>query len=192
MVRLLGVGVIDRRAIFVAASILLSYCADLGTAEQRGTNPAAIPRDDRRGLVATREAVDKLDEVSGRNRAGGRQHRHLQNKTPAEKYYDLDWSDLPSDVQPAYETLLTTEEIWCGESDEDPIADYDWDDLSNKMKEKAKFLGYTEEIWCTDEKTGEWTCGVDTPAPSTKVSFAGLSGLSSLSFLVGTLRCTHK
>ena len=136
------------------------------------------------------EVGGEFDKILGQNHGSShmrtrpaRQHRHLQRnpdkaKTPAEQWYDLDWSDLPPEVQAAYETLLTTEEVWCGEVDGSPIEDYDWIDLSDEMREQAEFLGYTEEIWCEDEKTGEWTCWVDAdgdgipnvPAPSAKVS----------------------
>ncbi|EJK64277.1 hypothetical protein THAOC_15004, partial [Thalassiosira oceanica] len=196
MVRLPSVGVaIDGRAVIAVASLFLSYCnADLSRAEQRGTILEATPKDDRRGQVAKREAVDELDETSGRNRAAGTSHgrtglrrsmrtrparrrrrrrRHLQ-ETPAEKYYELAWSDLPPEVQSAYETLLTTEAIWCGVSDENPIGEYNWDDLDDEMRAQAEFLGYTEKIWCEDAETGEWMCTVVSPVQWESMAWSDL------------------
>ena len=142
---------------------------------QRGGSGAARRLvDGLRGLMAggvhrerSEGALDGSDEDRPSNlhrhmrTRPSRRRRRVQEKTPVEQWSDVGWSDLPPEVQSAFETLLTTEEIWCGESDVSPIDEYDWADLDEEMREKAEFLGYTEKTWCEDGETGEWTCLVE-------------------------------
>eukprot|EP00804_Cyclotella_cryptica_P024999 CCRYP_015942-RA/>CCRYP_015942-RA protein AED:0.00 eAED:0.00 QI:199/1/1/1/1/1/2/1412/383 len=98
-------------------------------------------------------------EYNKHNELEDQQHRTLQTQTPEELYYDLDWADLPPEIQDAYEVLGYTETAW--DEGQDVESDsFAWDELTPEMQEAALFIGYEEWIWC------EWEEPVDTDIPT--------------------------
>ena len=70
-----------------------------------------------------------------------------EKEAPDAVYHDEDWSDLPDDIQAAYEALGYDEDVWCNDGDPPASEDKDWSRLSAAEKAAASVLGYDEESW---------------------------------------------
>ncbi len=69
-------------------------------------------------------------------------HREMTNE-------DEWWTDLPENIQDAYEALGYDEELW-EEGEHSSIGDLEWDALTDEQREAAIFVGYDEDLWNAD------------------------------------------
>eukprot|EP00579_Thalassiosira_antarctica_P005086 CAMPEP_0201882402 /NCGR_PEP_ID=MMETSP0902-20130614/13798_1 /ASSEMBLY_ACC=CAM_ASM_000551 /TAXON_ID=420261 /ORGANISM="Thalassiosira antarctica, Strain CCMP982" /LENGTH=68 /DNA_ID=CAMNT_0048410907 /DNA_START=5 /DNA_END=211 /DNA_ORIENTATION=+ len=66
------------------------------------------------------------------------------------KYDDLDWKELPKDVQAAATKLGYNKKMW--DKDKEPeCCDEDWEDLNEEQRQAAGVLGYTKESWDSED-----------------------------------------
>eukprot|EP00804_Cyclotella_cryptica_P024996 CCRYP_015941-RA/>CCRYP_015941-RA protein AED:0.01 eAED:0.01 QI:214/1/1/1/1/1/2/1817/572 len=113
----------------------------------------------RRRLLREQLSWDIDDDVPyskdyGDNRDRQQPHRNVQLQTPEERYYDLDWAELPSAIRDAYTELGYTDVAW--DTNQEVKSDYfDWDELTPEMREAALFIGYTKMMWCEFNKRNE-------------------------------------
>jgi hypothetical protein len=68
-------------------------------------------------------------------------NRTLYKQPPEDLYYDLNWVDIPFDIQSAYTVLGYNQNSWDNgiEVDADTV---DWAELTPEQQEAALFIGY--------------------------------------------------
>jgi hypothetical protein len=99
------------------------------------------------------ELYDDIDAYNHRLTLAGKpanltsNYRSKLTQTPEELYYDLDWADLPPDIQAAYTVLGYNQNSW-NYGTEVEADTKDWADLTSEQQDAVLFIGYTEFIWC--------------------------------------------
>ena len=92
---------------------------------------------------ARQEEIYRL-RSRGRSKPDNRRRRL---DAPDAQYYDLEWSDLPANIQSAYSALGYNEEYWCYGGGAPASESMGWADLSPVMQGAARALGYNQVTW---------------------------------------------
>ena len=86
------------------------------------------------------------------------------------KYDESDWSDLPPEVQLAYEALGYSEAVWCGDGDEPASNDKDWSELSEDEQKAAGVIGYTKQSWDGEDASAAADAAADSASDGEKTA----------------------
>jgi hypothetical protein len=139
------------------AARVLGYTSSMWDSDKE---PKTCEKDWGRLTSEERESASKLGYDQSKWEGGKDSGRYGENDGPTKartkvtestsvSYNDLDWDDLPADVQKAAKILGYTARMW--DDDREPkSSDKDWKELTAAEQEAAEKLGHNQLEWDSD------------------------------------------
>jgi hypothetical protein len=140
------------------AARVLGYTSSMWDSDKE---PKTCEKDWGRLTSEERVSASKLGYDQSKWEGGKDSERYGENDGPTKartkvtegtsvSYDDLDWDDLPVDVQEAAKILGYTSRMW--DNDREPkLSDKDWKELTAAEQEAAEKLGYSQLEWDSDD-----------------------------------------